>query len=78
MQSTSVRHTKDTTYLKVRNFERFSLKLSVPKLERERANMQIRNGRGTAYHGLIDPRSLRTSEAPEDAMQGVYRLSHAI
>ena len=25
-----------------------------------------------AYHGLIDPRALRTSEAPEDATQGVY------
>ena len=33
---------------------------------------------GTAYHGLIDPRALCTSEAPEDATQGVYRLSHAI
>ena len=31
-----------------------------------------------AYHGLIDPRALRTSEALEDATQGVYRLSHAI
>ena len=29
-----------------------------------------------AYHSLIDPRA--TSEAPEDATQGVYRLSHAI
>ena len=31
-----------------------------------------------AYRGLINPRALRTSEAPEDATQGVYRLSHAI
>ena len=33
---------------------------------------------GTAYHGLIDQGALRTSEAPEDATQGMYRLSHAI
>ena len=32
---------------------------------------------GTAYRGLIDPRALRTSEAPEDATQSVYRLAHA-
>ena len=31
---------------------------------------------GISYHSLIDPRA--TSEAPEDATQGVYRLSHAI
>ena len=30
------------------------------------------------YHSRIDPRALRTSEAAEDATQGVYRLSHAI
>ena len=33
---------------------------------------------GMVYHGLIDPRALRTSEAPEDATHGVYRLSHVI
>ena len=56
--------------MKVRNFERFSLKLTAPLqsiIEREKANM-----------GTTDPRALRTSEAPEDATQGVYRLSHAI
>ena len=48
---------------------------SVAKLEREKANMQIHNGRD----GLpFDPRALRTSEAPENATQGVYRLSHAM
>ena len=31
-----------------------------------------------ACHGRIDPRALRTSEAPEDATQGVYRLSHGV
>ena len=32
----------------------------------------------TVYYGMIDPRALPTSEAPEDATQGVCRLSHAI
>ena len=59
--------------MKVRNAERFLWNCSVAKLEREKANMQTHNERDGL---LIDPRALRTSEAPEDA--GVYRLSHAI
>ena len=31
-----------------------------------------------AYHSPIDPRALRTSEAPEDVTQGMYHLSRAI
>ena len=52
----------------------FLWKRSVAKLEREKANMQIHNGLLRHDH----PRALRTSEAPEDATKGVYRLSHAI
>ena len=43
---------------------------------RMRIHKYTTDGIGMAYHSLIDPRA--TSEAPEDATQGVYRLSHAI
>ena len=68
------RLTKDTTYqaTKVRNFERFSLKLLCCKASARKS--QYANTQ-RAYRGLID-RVL--SEAPEVATQGVYRLSHAI
>ena len=61
--------------MKVRNFVRFSLKLLHCKARAQKGNMQIH---GMAYNGLVDPRALHTLEAPEDATQGVYRLSHAI
>ena len=63
--------TKDTTYLTGNEGQKICGVIS----ETAQANMQIH---GMAYHGLVDPRALRTSEAPEDATQGVYRLSHAI
>ena len=65
--------------MKVRNFEPFSLKQLRCKARAQKS--QYANTQWTGrlnYHGLIDPRVLRTSEAPEDATQGVYRLSHAI
>ena len=61
--------------MKVRNFEQFSLKLLRCKARARKCKYTTD---GMAYHGLIDPRALRTSEAPEDATQGVHRLSHAI
>ena len=60
--------------MKVRNFERFCMKLLRCKARARKSQYAD----GTAYHGLIDPRALRTLEPPEDATQGVYRLSHAI
>ena len=47
--------------MKVRKFERFSLKLLRCKA-RERKSQYT-----TAYQGLIDLRALRSLEAPEDA-----------
>ena len=73
-----VRLTKDTTYLtgnEGQKYVRFSLKLLRCKARARKSQYAKYT---TAYRGLIDPRSLRTSEAPEDATQGVYRLSHAI
>ena len=76
-----VRLTKDTTYLTGNEGQIFRTVFS------ETAPLQSYSGKkqickyttdGTAHRGLIDPHALCTSEAPEDATQGVYRLSHAI
>ena len=67
-----VRLTKDMTYLTGNEGQKFRTVFSeTAPLEREKGNMQIHNG-------LVHPHALRTSEAPEDATQGVYRLLNAI
>ena len=76
-----VRLTKDATYLtgnKGQNFKPFSLKLLRCKARAQKKPICIHTMDGMAYHSQIDTRALRTSEAPEDATQGVYRISHAI
>ena len=76
-----VRLTKDITYLTGNEGQKlrtvFSETAPLQSLSAKKPICKYTTD-GMAYHGLIDPRALRTSEAPEDATQGVYRLSHAI
>ena len=68
-----VRLTKDTTYWTGNEGQKFRTVFKATARKSQYANTQR-----LTYYGMIDPRALRTSEAPEDATQGVYHLSHAI